>query len=157
MIQELKYRFFISLSEKAKRLHKPKPSHHKSLASKSDVSIDHLSIKNQRRIKRLRAKKESTKDIIKILRQEVLEHKMTRDQLHAAINYLKHEHAQYKQTVKKNSERLKVIEGLRKQLSDIRFVVSKMGVDDVNSMKIQQQIIRLDDLIKQKESELSLE
>lgn len=157
MIPELKHRLFISLSQKAKHL----PKHHasplaKKISKKHQAPINHLSLKNQRRIKRLRDKKESDKDIVKLLRQEANEHKMTREQLQAAIDYLKFEHKRLKESVKKSNERVKVINQLKKQLDSVKSVLSTMSIDDSSSMKLQTQVVRIEELIKEKESELSL-
>lgn len=160
MIPELRYRWFISLSEKAKQLpksHAIKKSHKPKLSKKSHAPIHHLTLKNQRRIKRLREKKESDTHIVKLLRKEAQEHKMTRDQLRAAIEYIKHEHNSYKEKVQKTNTRMKLIKELKEQLSSVRSIISALPVDDPESIKLQSQVLRIDKLIKQKEFELDLE
>ena len=153
MISELKYKLFISLAEKAKLLPKRRSiSHVKKKIVKSFTSIRHLTLKNQRRIKRLRFKKESDKDIVKLLRQEAREHKLTRDQLQAAIQYLKHEHSEYKETVKKNTKRQKILAQLKTQLDSIKTVIITLATNDPKSIELQAQVVRLDKLIKKKEA-----
>ena len=158
MISELKYRWFISLSQKAKQLprHHTKPATVK-ISKKKHAPIQHLSLKNQRRIKRLREKKESDKEIVKLLRQEAKEHKLTRDQLEAAVQYIKHEHQTYKEGVERNKERLKILKQLHAQLDDVKAVISTLSMDDPESIKLQSQIVRIEKLINHKEKELHLD
>lgn len=157
MIPELRQRLFISLSQKAKHLpkHRAAPLT-KKISKKPQAPINHLSLKNQRRIKRLRNKKESDKDIVKLLHKEANEHKMTRDQLLAAVDYLKYKHEHLKESVNKNKTRMKIINKLKKQLDSVKSALSSMPVDDSVSIKLQSQIVRIETLIKEKESALSL-
>lgn len=157
MIPELKYRLFISLSQKAKLLPKQgNTSLIKKVSKKPQMPINHLSLKNQRRIKRLRNKKESDKNIVKLLRQEVNEHKLDREQLQAAVEYLKYKHEHLKESVKKVNKRMKIINQLKKQLDSVKSALSVLSIDDSDSIKLQSQVVRIEELIKEKESELSL-
>lgn len=166
MIPELRNRFFISLAQKAKHLSKngslPKPHKHSILSRREKIipEISHLTLKNQRRIKRLRARKSSDSEVLKVLRQEVREHKLTRDQLHAAIDYLKHEHYEYKQIVSVNAKKITLLHNLRAQLEVLRARVDELpskSRKDKSSIELRARVAHIESLIKKKELEFGLD
>jgi hypothetical protein len=104
MIPVIQQQLFFSLSKQAKLLAAPHQSNHPHLDSlhkqskhkkKGHHPIDHYSARNQRRIKQLRSKKVLDSDVIKLLRQEVKEHHLTRQHLLSALHSVQEEfHAQ---------------------------------------------------------------
>ncbi len=105
MIPELRHQTFISLVKGAKQL-----SQQTSISSKSssDPSLNHLSVRNQRRIKRYRSGQKTKSFIGALLHKEIIEHQNTRTHLQASVEKLK-----------QDNEKID-IKDLKKRLSQVK-------------------------------------
>ncbi len=167
MILGLKEHFFIASAIKAKqlvknnlRIHKKtthyssKSKNHPSKSLYYSAGLEKLSLKNQRRIMRLRKKKQSSKEIIGLLHQEMINHKISQEQLLASIEFLKHKET----IIKKKSfliiKKQKILSELKLKLQELNNVISSESKSDETIKLLYLHIKKLSSLINKKESEL---
>jgi len=162
MIKELKYRFFINTAKKAKQLMRDKKrlerkkheekKHRRNEKIKNQESLKHLSIRNQRRIIRLR-KKKTSKEIVKLLHQEMIEHKISQEQLIASIHFLKEKQKKIKTELKTIAKKQVMIEETKKQITKISKELKEVN-DKETKKQLKEKIIEIKKLLKKKEEEL---
>lgn len=138
MIPELRQQTFISLVKAAKKSEIKHPKH--IAVEETDPFIGHLTLRNQRRIKRYRAGLKNRSAVAALLHKEVIEHRLTRDHLGASVEKLISD---------SKKEDLKEI---NKRLSQVKSQITKLKKNKKYSKKrleaLEQKAQRLSSLIK---------
>jgi hypothetical protein len=155
MIPVIRQQLFFSLSNQAKLLAAPHHPHldalhHKSHKKKGHHPIDHYSARNQRRIKKLRSKKVLDSDVIKLLKQEVKEHHLTRQHLLSALRSVQDEfHAQKNSADDEVSKRIALTD-IHESIVSALLVARTLDENNPEVQRAHVRLVKMEKLVRDK-------
>lgn len=151
MIPLVRQTFFATLGKQAKRMVQPHQPHLEELKKHNKKSkhesIHHLSHRNQRRIKKLREKKMLDSDVVKLLKQEVREHHLTRKHLLSALKSVQKD---FKEHADENVDRQIILSEVYENIASALFVAKHLDQNNPDVQQARVKLLKLQKLVKEK-------